>query len=117
MTIEGRLDYSHYTRRAADGVATMDVVVDGIHCGGCIGRIERSLKTVEGLSDARLNFTNRRLTLTWNDPTFNPGDAIQLLERMGYHANPFRQQSGEDAGQHAGRNSCCAASRSRASPR
>ena len=96
MTVKRRLDYSHYTRRAADGVATMDVVVDGIHCGGCIGRIERSLKTVEGLSDARLNFTNRRLTLTWNDPAFDPGDAIRLLERMGYHANPFRLQSGED---------------------
>lgn len=93
MTANRGLDYSHYTRRAADGVATMDVVVDGIHCGGCIGRIERSLKTVQGLSDARLNFTNRRLTLTWNDPAFDPGEAIRVLEGMGYHANPFRLQS------------------------
>ena len=43
----------------------MDIVVDGIHCGGCIGRIERSLKALDGVSDARLNFTNKRLTLTW----------------------------------------------------
>jgi Cu2+-exporting ATPase len=96
MTAAGQLDYSHYTRRAADGVETMDVVVEGIHCGGCIGRIERSLKAIEGLSDARLNFTNRRLTLTWNDPSFDPGKVIQLLERMGYHANPFRLQSAEE---------------------
>ncbi len=96
MTVTRRLDYSHYTRRGSDGAATMDVVVDGIHCGGCIGRIERSLKTVQGLSDARLNFTNRRLTLTWNDPAFDPGEAIRLLEGMGYHANPFRLQSVEE---------------------
>jgi Cu2+-exporting ATPase len=96
VTVNRRLDYSHYTRRASDGAATMDVVVDGIHCGGCIGRIERSLKTVEGLADARLNFTNRRLTLTWNDPAFDPGEAIRVLERMGYHANPFSQHSGEE---------------------
>ena len=95
MTVTRRLDYSHYTRRASDGAATMDVVVDGIHCGGCIGRIERSLKMVPGLEDARLNFTNRRLTLTWNDPAFDPGEAIRLLEGMGYHANPFRLQSVE----------------------
>jgi len=95
MTATQRRDYSHYTRRAADGVATMDVVVDGIHCGGCIGRIERSLKAVHGLADARLNFTNRRLTLTWRDPSFDPDEAIRLLEGMGYHANPFRQQSSE----------------------
>lgn len=96
MTDSRRLDYSHYTRRAADGAETMDLVVDGIHCGGCIGRIERSLKSVAGLTDARLNFTNRRLTLTWNDPAFDPGEAVRLLERMGYHANPFRLQSGEE---------------------
>jgi Cu2+-exporting ATPase len=96
MIANQRLDYSHYTRRAADGVETMDVVVDGIHCGGCIGRIERSLKAIHGLTDARLNFTNRRLTLTWNDPSFDPGEAIELLERMGYHANPFRLQSNEE---------------------
>ncbi len=96
MTGRGRLDYSHYARRSADGVETMDIVVDGIHCGGCIGRIERSLKEVRGLADARLNFTNRRLTLTWNDPAFDPGEAIRMLERMGYNANPFQQRSSED---------------------
>ena len=96
MTANARADYSHYTRRSADGVATMDVVVDGIHCGGCIGRIERSLKAVQGVADARLNFTSRRLTLTWTNPAFDPGDALRVLERMGYQANPFRQQSGEE---------------------
>jgi Cu2+-exporting ATPase len=96
MIANQRLDYSHYTRRAADGVETMDVVVDGIHCGGCIGRIERSLKAINGLTDARLNFTNRRLTLTWSSPSFDPAEAIQLLERMGYQANPFRLQLADE---------------------
>lgn len=95
MSESGRLDLSHYTRRGADGASAMELVVDGIHCGGCIGRIERSLKAVKGITDVRLNFTNRRLTLTWIDPGFDPGEAIRLLERMGYHANPFRLQSNE----------------------
>lgn len=96
MTKNGTRDYSYFTRQEAGGAATMDLVVDGIHCGGCIGRIEKSLKAVEGISDVRLNFTNRRLTLIWNNPQFDPADAIRLLERMGYHANPFKRQSGED---------------------
>ena len=96
MTSNGRLDFSHYTRRTPEGSASMDVVVDGIHCGGCIGRIERSLKSVPGLADARLNFTNRRLTLTWTGSDFDPNEAIRMLEQMGYQANPFRQQSGEE---------------------
>jgi Cu2+-exporting ATPase len=91
-----RLDFSHFTRRTPEGVASMDVVVDGIHCGGCIGRIERTLKSVPGLDDARLNYTNRRLTLTWRDAGFDPGEALRLLEQMGYQANPFRRQTGEE---------------------
>ena len=95
MTKIGKTDYSYFTRQDADGAATMDLVVDGVHCGGCIGRIEKSLKAVEGVSDARLNFTSRRLTLVWTDPRFDPAEAIRLLERMGYHANPFKQQSSD----------------------
>ena len=89
-------DFSHYTRRQPDGSASMDVVVDGIHCGGCIGRIEKSLKALDGVSDARLNFTNRRLTLVWKDKTFDPAIAIASLERMGYQANPFRNEQSEE---------------------
>ncbi|ARQ00527.1 heavy metal translocating P-type ATPase [Pseudorhodoplanes sinuspersici] len=96
MTKSANADYSYFTRQDADGVATMDLVVDGIHCGGCIGRIEKSLKAVEGIRDARLNFTSRRLTLSWSDPQFDPANAIRLLERMGYHANPFKRQLSED---------------------
>lgn len=95
MTPNSRLDYSHFARHTPDGFASMDIAVDGIHCGGCIGRIERSLKAVNGVADARLNFTTRRLTLIWRDPSFDPAEAIHLLERMGYHANPFRLQTGE----------------------
>ena len=96
MTKARTPDYSYFTRQGADGAASMELVVDGVHCGGCIGRIEKSLKAVEGISDVRLNFTSRRLTLVWSDPAFDPGEAIRLLERMGYHANPFKLQAGED---------------------
>jgi Cu2+-exporting ATPase len=91
-----RQDYSHFLHRRPDGSASMDMVVDGVHCGGCIGRIEKSLKALDGVSDARLNFTNKRLTLVWNGPRFDPGEAIRSLEKMGYRANPFQVQSSED---------------------
>ena len=30
------LDLSLYVRRPVDGVAAMDLVVEGVHCGACI---------------------------------------------------------------------------------
>lgn len=89
-------DYSHFIRALPNGDATMELVVDGVHCGGCIRRIERTLKELNGITDARLNFTNRRLTLVWKDTLFDPNRAIRSLEKMGYQANPFRLQSSED---------------------
>ncbi len=90
-------DYSHFTQVHADGSASIDLAVEGVHCGGCIGRIERSLKALDGVSDARLNFTSKRLTITWNKKRFDPGAAVKSLERMGYRANPFRSRSSDDS--------------------
>ena len=36
-------DLSLFVRRPADGVAAMDLVVDGVHCGACIATIEKGL--------------------------------------------------------------------------
>ena len=97
MTTVRKRDYSHFTHAHSDGSSSMDMVVEGVHCGGCIGRIERSLKAMDGVSDARLNFTSKRLTITWNGPGFDPGEAVRSLEKMGYRANPFQTRSSEDS--------------------
>ena len=38
------LDLSLYVRRPVDGVAAMDLVVEGVHCGACIAAIESGLE-------------------------------------------------------------------------
>ena len=93
MSKAQKRDFSHFTHSHPDGTSSMDMVVEGVHCGGCIGRIERSLKELNGVRDARLNFTNKRLTITWDKPGFDPDDAVRSLERMGYRANPFQSKS------------------------
>ncbi|MET0277957.1 MAG: heavy metal translocating P-type ATPase [Pseudorhodoplanes sp.] len=97
MTTLEKRDYSHFTHAHPDGSSSIDMVVEGVHCGGCIGRIERSLKALKGVSDARLNFTSKRLTLTWNGKSFDPEEAFRSLERMGYRANPFQTKVADDS--------------------
>jgi Cu2+-exporting ATPase len=91
-----RRDLSSFTRRNANGTAMMELAVEGVHCGGCIGRIERALQKIPGISEARLNFTNRRLTIGWSDRSFDPAEVIDTLERMGYRAHPFQMRAAED---------------------
>ena len=76
-------DFSLLTRSRRDGALEMELAVEGIACGGCIGRIETALKRLPGVLDARVNFTNRRLTTAWRAGEAAPQQIIAALEHMG----------------------------------
>ena len=40
-------------------------MVEGVHCGGCVRRIERALAAEPGVESARVNLTTRRLVVSW----------------------------------------------------
>jgi Cu2+-exporting ATPase len=83
------LDLSLYMKPAGEGIVGMDLAVDGISCGACIARIEGAVKSVPGVTEARLNFTNRRLHIAWADGAVKPAKILQVLEDHGYHGHPF----------------------------
>jgi Cu2+-exporting ATPase len=83
------LDLSLFARPSGDGTLGMDLAVEGIACGACIGRIESAVKRLPGVTEARLNFTNRRLHVDWTDGAIAPSQILQTLEDAGYHGYPF----------------------------
>lgn len=89
-------DLSSFTKPSGDGLVQMTLAVEGVACGGCIGRIENALKQLPAVVDARLNFTNRRLTVAWREGGLEPALLLGTLERLGYRAHPFRVRMAED---------------------
>ncbi|HVI14930.1 MAG TPA: heavy metal translocating P-type ATPase [Pseudolabrys sp.] len=83
------LDLSLYAKPAGDGTLGMELAIDGIACGACIARVEGAVKRVPGVTEARLNFTNRRLHVAWADGAVKPAEILQALEASGYHGHPF----------------------------
>ncbi len=83
------LDLSLYAKPAGDGTFGMELAVDGIACGACIARIEGAVKRLPGVTEARLNYTNRRLHVAWADGSVKPAEILQALEDSGYHGHPF----------------------------
>jgi len=83
------LDLSLYAKPAGDGTCGMELAVEGIACGACINRIESAVKRLPGVTEARLNFTNRRLHVAWADGALEPAQILQALEENGYHGHPF----------------------------
>jgi Cu2+-exporting ATPase len=83
------VDLSFYAKPAGNGTLGMDLAVDGVACGACINRIETAMKKLPGVTEARLNFTNRRLHVAWSDGALDPARIIEALEANGYRGHPF----------------------------
>ncbi len=83
------LDLSLYAKPDGDGTLGVDLAIDGITCAACINRIEGVVRQLPGVKDVRLNFTNRRLHVAWEEGAPAPAQILTALESQGYHGHPF----------------------------
>jgi Cu2+-exporting ATPase len=88
-------DLSHFVRHPADGVAAMDLVVNGVYCGACIVTIEKGLGKQAGVRGARVNLANKRVTVEWNDGALDPPAILDRLKALGYPAFPFTAEAAD----------------------
>ena len=89
------LDLSLFVRRPVDGVAAMDLVVEGVHCGACIATIEKGLRKQAGVRGARVNLASKRVTVEWNEGALEPPTILERLEALGYPAHPFATRTAD----------------------
>ncbi len=82
-------DPTPFVQKAGGGLLTLALLVEGIRCAGCVERIERELGRLPEVREARVNFTTRRLSLTWQGGAARAGDFIERLRALGFSAVPF----------------------------
>ncbi len=85
----GTSDPAAYVREDADGTAELDLVVENLHCPGCIPRIEGAIKGLPGVLDARVNLTTKRLHLHWRPAEVGAGTLLGAVTRQGFHLAPY----------------------------
>ena len=78
-----------YVCRESDGTAAIHLMVENMHCGGCVQRIESSLQAMPGMIEARANLSARRLRLRWREDALQPAGLVARLNEIGYRAIPF----------------------------
>ncbi|MET4295761.1 Cu2+-exporting ATPase [Bradyrhizobium sp. LB8.2] len=88
-------DFSHYVRAVGAGLQHIDLAVEGVHCAGCMAKIERGLSAIPDVTLARVNFTDRRVALEWKEGTLDPVRFIDRLEELGYKAYPYETEIAE----------------------
>src|SRR5689334_22391638 len=71
------------------GLNVLHLLVEGVPCGGGVGRIERALQQEGGLETARVNLTTRRLTLRWPGEAARGNALAGVVAGLGYGVVPF----------------------------
>ncbi len=84
-------DFSLFLR-SADGAETAEFAVDGIHCAGCMARIESAFAKEPDVVSARVNLTEKRLKVSWRPGAGDPQKVIDRLESLGFRGHPFQPE-------------------------
>ncbi len=67
--------------------------ITGMSCAACSARIEKSLKKIEGVSDASVNLALETARVAYDDTAVKQDDIIEAVERAGYGAEIEDQAS------------------------
>ena len=76
---------------AANGaLSEATLVVEGISCAACGWLIEKHLRPLQGVQEARLNLSNQRLHLSWDKAQLALSEVLKSLRHIGYNAYPYQ---------------------------
>ena len=92
---------SRYLRRTGAGAQEFDVMIKGASCAGCIAKIEKGVKAIPGVEDARLNLSTGKLVVTGS--RLSPERILRRVQELGYGAQPFDAGEVLDAGEQQSR--------------
>ena len=82
-------DISAFVSAEGAGRHRLHLLVDGIHCGSCINKIERALTAEPDVTQARVNMSTGRLTLAWQGPESRGAELSGIVSGLGYGVTPF----------------------------
>jgi P-type Cu2+ transporter len=89
-------DLSVFVRHRDDGIASMELAVDGMRCAGCMQAIEGGLAREPAILGARVNFALKRVSVEWREALLRPEAVVEQIAALGFKAYPFAPERQED---------------------
>jgi P-type Cu2+ transporter len=72
------------------------LVVENMTCGGCMAKVERTLRLTPGVSSARANLSARRVSVEYAPDMVTPRRLVETLASAGYRAADIGTATGDD---------------------
>ena len=67
-------------------MATTNLKISGMTCGGCVRSVTKKLSGVAGVSRAAVDLEAGRATVNYDPSTATVEDLIAAVEQIGFHA-------------------------------
>ena len=83
------IDLSEYVTRESDGQSTLELIVQGAHCAGCLKKIERGIGALNGVTSVRMNLSTLRLKTTWKNDQSSARNITSKLSELGFGSAPY----------------------------
>ena len=74
-------------QQADEAQITTVLVVPGMHCAGCMAKVERGLTALDGVTSARVNLTARQVRVD-HDPALGIPVLVEALQDVGFASQP-----------------------------
>lgn len=75
--------------RESDGAATLTLAIPGMQCGGCIAKVEATIRALPDIAEARANLTRKSLSVTWRGDDGDGAGVVAALQGIGFDAFPL----------------------------
>lgn len=103
LTYESGADFTAFLHRDERGRASLDLLVPDVRCAGCLAKVERAVTGLSGVAAARLNLSQKRLTVEFAPGAENTAQVIAALDSLGYAATPYDPAGAREAHDREGR--------------
>ncbi|MCK8665981.1 cadmium-translocating P-type ATPase [Pseudomonas azerbaijanoccidens] len=90
LALYDRIDVQQPFVRHEGELAETTLLMEGISCAACGWLIEKHLRTLPGVDEARLNLSNHRLHVRWADAQLPLSKILSELRHIGYAAHPYQ---------------------------
>ena len=79
-----------YVTRSAEGIAHIDLYLEGVHCAACVWLIEKLPKVLPGVIESRLDMRRQVARIAWLEREVPLSRIARTLDSLGYPVHPYR---------------------------
>ncbi|SFP88711.1 Cu2+-exporting ATPase [Pseudomonas sp. NFPP07] len=90
LALYDRADVQQPFVRHEGELAETTLLMEGISCAACGWLIEKHLRSLPAVAEARLNLSNHRLHVRWADSQLPLSQMLSELRLIGYAAHPYQ---------------------------